>query len=839
MRRIVAAVPCLLTLLALLPAAQAADAADEFKVKREEVFEFAQKPAVTREGDKITIAFETKAFCDVTVAIEHANGKILRHFASGVLGPKAPAPFQKASKKQTLVWDGKNDQDVYVDDKDACTVRVSLGLKPQFEKSLFHSPYKRIGRNQPAMAAAPEGVYVYEGDMADSVRMYDHEGTYVRTVYPFPAAKLEAVKGLRWRTTLDGVKVPFKEGSHQVTFLGSGYNGGFDPATGYGQYRLKDLHAYDGLPSYPAAATMAVRGDRLALAGLSLVRLATDGSSGGLDLNGGKSSVTGLVHSTYVFDGPAEIMPRSAAFSPDGKWVYLTGYNWGESRDTGGACHQWLHGVLRVSFDGKASATFAGNLDRLASGANAPGGAGDNQFNCAVSVACDAAGQVYVADYVNNRIQVFSPDGKLKESIPANRPAQVAVHQKSGEIYVFSWSYGHSGNTRMEGVEPKLTRLEAQAGHKKIAEYKLPFATVSGAHEWVGPMGTQYRVELDSWAEPATVWLVPEQAGGGETWKPWGLKVLTVEADKLTLKKDFGAETIKSVACDVPTTGRMRISVNPASGKVYALEGMGTASGDRVVEIDPVKGKDRYVDLPFGAEDICFDSTGLAYLRTGDMVARYDPASWREVPWDYGEERPGISHCGGRSAKVLAGLALPGSRPGPWFHCGGFGVSPKGHLVVQCFNGGSGGNAKLDRPGEPAVSSQVGKAYEPQIYAGRQRWGELHIWDAHGKVLFEDATPGVTITDGVCIDRDDNIYVLTNPMRTPEGKRLLNPLSDPFGIDCGLRCDYSFSKNQRITLTVTPLPGAVFNGWSGACNNKKLSCSFSPKKDLKVTAKFK
>ena len=63
--------------------------------------------------------------------------------------------------------------------------------------------------------------------------------------------------------------------------------------------------------------------------------------------------------------------------------------------------------------------------------------------------------------------------------------------------------------------------------------------------------------------------------------------------------------------------------------------------------------------------------------------------------------------------------------------------------------------------------------------------------------------------------------------------------SDPFGIDCGLRCDYSFTKNQRITLTVTPLPGAVFNGWSGACNNKKLSCSFAPKKNLKVTAKFK
>jgi hypothetical protein len=33
---------------------------DEFKVKREAVFEFAQKPQVTRQGDRVTIAFETK-----------------------------------------------------------------------------------------------------------------------------------------------------------------------------------------------------------------------------------------------------------------------------------------------------------------------------------------------------------------------------------------------------------------------------------------------------------------------------------------------------------------------------------------------------------------------------------------------------------------------------------------------------------------------------------------------------------------------------------------------------------------------------------------------------------
>jgi len=53
-KRILTAALSLLGFVAL-----AADV-DEFKVKREEVFEFAQKPVVTRAGDNITIAFETK-----------------------------------------------------------------------------------------------------------------------------------------------------------------------------------------------------------------------------------------------------------------------------------------------------------------------------------------------------------------------------------------------------------------------------------------------------------------------------------------------------------------------------------------------------------------------------------------------------------------------------------------------------------------------------------------------------------------------------------------------------------------------------------------------------------
>ena len=81
---------------------------DEFKIKREAVFEFEQKPKVSRDGDNVTIEFITKGFCDVTIAIENEEGKIVRHLASGVLGPNVPLPFQKDSKQQKVIWDGKD-----------------------------------------------------------------------------------------------------------------------------------------------------------------------------------------------------------------------------------------------------------------------------------------------------------------------------------------------------------------------------------------------------------------------------------------------------------------------------------------------------------------------------------------------------------------------------------------------------------------------------------------------------------------------------------------------------------------------------------------------------------
>ena len=125
--------PPVVSILLVVSAASAiASDLDEFKVKRQEVYEFTEKPKVVRDGDTVTVTFTSKAFCDATVAVEDGRGRVVRHLASGVLGAKAPEPLQKNSLRQTLVWDGKDDKGEYVDDKDGIIVRVSLGLKPQF-----------------------------------------------------------------------------------------------------------------------------------------------------------------------------------------------------------------------------------------------------------------------------------------------------------------------------------------------------------------------------------------------------------------------------------------------------------------------------------------------------------------------------------------------------------------------------------------------------------------------------------------------------------------------------------------------------------------------------------
>ena len=200
---------CLVIVLFSFSSVFSQDPYQEFKVKRKNVFEFTKKPEMKDEKNATTISFAVKDYCDVTVAIESSDGKILRHLASGVLGDNAPEPFKKSSLEQSIFWDNKDDTGKYVDDKANIKIRVSLGLQAEYEKDLYYSPYKRIS-SLPVLYSAPEGIYVYEGMGRDHLRLFGHDGVYQKSIYPFPASQLKNVKGLNWVKAPDGLKSSFK-----------------------------------------------------------------------------------------------------------------------------------------------------------------------------------------------------------------------------------------------------------------------------------------------------------------------------------------------------------------------------------------------------------------------------------------------------------------------------------------------------------------------------------------------------------------------------------------------------------------------------------------------------
>ncbi len=793
--------------ICILAPAQAQSIPDEFRIKRQEVFEFTEKPTVTREGNRFTVRFASKGFCDATVAIEEASGpstgsgqaRIVRHLVSGVLGSNAPAPFQKGSLRQSVVWDGKDDKGDYVADPAACTVRVSLGLRPRFERNLYWSPYKRVSEAAPLIAACEQGVVLCEGKGVDQVRLYDRQGTYLRTIYPFPADKLSQVKGLDWRDFPQGVRYPWKQSLYQQTLLTSGDN----------------CNYYDlGGMSGRAAAAIAVHGPRLLLAGLKLNRLATDGSSGGMELAGGSTSFALPPFRTWVGDWTIRATPSSAAVSPDGKWLYLAGYAYRipSHRDT-------LHGVARMAFDGAGDAEpFLGTLgvkDGLPLGA----GDGPGQFRNATSVDCDGQGRVYVGDFMNDRVQVFSPEGKFLKQIKVLKPAVVRVDRKSGQVWVFSWLVPSRLWQAAEPgilIEPMLTRFKSLDEPGPLAQAPLPlgkqpFGSNGKIDPWLGySSALWYTAEVDFRADPVTVWIGNDSWAGGQRlwtgedfWDRMGVRLLREKDGQWQVVRDFAAETRKEVTRGRPPSNAIqRLQVNPATGLLYVGEadsGPTTKAHNELLEIDPRTGRIRIVQLPFNAMEFVFDQGGTLYLRNTDMMARYDPATFREIPWDYGEERERLGDDGsihGRSTKAIAALAMP-SKSTVCYHQGGINVNARGHVIASCgtrFSGISGFKPGADvgalaasgkwtggRMDYDALAAQGGKGYQPTVYPGRISSPTtpcIHVWDKHGKLIYEDAVPGIAQVDGVAIDRDDNIYVMHTPSRVLHGTKYINQVSE-------------------------------------------------------------
>ncbi len=749
---------------------------DEFKVKREAVFEFAQPPTVTRTGDTIAISFETKGFCDITVAIEREDGTIVRHLASGVLGDNAPEPFEKSSKKQTVIWDGKDNVGKYVDDKDALTVRVSLGLKPRFERTLFWHPWKRAG-NVMVVATAPDGVLVFKsGRAVDHLRYFDRDGKFMRTLYPFPAEKIESVPGIIWHRFPDGAKLPIKPNWQQTTLLMSGSNCS-KPTYKDGKYSGYAPRKVE-LPG-SAGHGLVVGKKRVALIGHRLSRLALDGTSDGLNVHGPDVSYYGPDK-----EFRKNVHPRRGAFSPDEKWLYLTMYNQTLLKSTmkyGLGRSTWRHAVKRIRFaDDKAT-------PELFAGGDKPGKE-DGQFDMPVDVATDARGRVYVADHRNDRIQIFKADGKHLKTIASKRPTRIDIHPKTGELFVFSWALpvpdGRRSTPSASTGRYVLTRYSSlDKSAKKTATWDMNIKPDPRGHPLMN-RGFNNQINtsaaMDFSGDKLRIWVnarSPAGHRGRSGSRGEGVMLLEQDGDSWKVKGDFLNDAARGIRrVNAAIWNRQRLYVNPKNGMLYLLEGdsaHGKAS-KRTLQIDPDTGRTREIQLPLSVEDMAFDPDGHVYLRTHKMVMRYQPDTWREVPFDYGEERErhNFGNSGGeRSGKVISGSVFRG---GGSFHHGGFHVAPNGNLVVAGRYHTQSASVGTRRHEAQADETAT---YQPNVYPGRIM-GAIHlvqILDRYGNMLHEDAVPGVHgLINGVAIDNRNDIYLLSAAIRYYNGARHFN-----------------------------------------------------------------
>lgn len=760
-----------------------ADVPDELKIKREELYEFEIAPTAIKNNDEIKISFTTKGYCDVTIAIENSQGDIIRHLASGVLGPKAPEPFKANSKAQTVTWDSKDDKGVYVKNANEMSIRVSLGLKPMYNQGLFWEPKKRISRGGAAdittedmiPVATPEGVYVYDGNGVDLVKLFDHKGNYIRTVYPFPSANLNKIDGLIWKEYPHGYKRPKKHGINQTTFLTSG------------NVNTKDFKQSGAFTM--AVSTSGEKGN-IALSKISLNRISTTGSSANID--GKDLSLNGPI--TWLDLEPnkkwkdnlhadTRTCPYSSAFSPDGKKLYLSGYNNISSRTK-----HWLDGIMVLDYaKDETPKVFVGEFK--------------HQNGMTTSVACDKEGRVYSANYTEGTIDVYTPEAKLIKKIPIEYPTSLSINPINGEIYVFSWYVGgviwsiHPAlKDKKMYPKPTLTIITSLDDNTVKAKYPLPYIPEfkGGTTEFYGwgdsCHGTQYRASVDFWAEKPIIWLIAKNPMGidfkgtegvfnwGSGWENSGPLLLQADGKELKMVGNFSADASKTVVKLSDNLGHQRIYVNPFNKKLYATDKEANVGGGEfkdLWEIDPETGNVKCIPLPISqAEDMAFDQNGLVYFRQvgeAKRVIRYDMNPWRQIPWDYGIE--GTDKKGG---EIISSINLPQAHKGTgWQSEGGLWVSPKGHIAVWVSVKNPDPNANVARIWEKEKTYK-GDEYTPQAYQGRASVGCIHVWDDRGKLIYEDAVPGVDMTDGVAIDNDDNLFFMTWAPRVYSGEKYFN-----------------------------------------------------------------
>jgi len=415
---------------------------------------FAAKPTVAKDGAGCRIEFAAAAPTDCAVYVLDAAGKVVRHLAAGVLGEQAPAPL-KPGLAQALAWDGKDDLGRPVGGG-PFKVRVGLGLRPQFDRMIGFNP--AAVSSVRAIAVGPKsevfvffgfgGLHPSDGSMAGSV--FSREGKYLRTIMPYPAnLPEEKLKGLKRLELNDGRKVPFWYQAETRSLVpGAGENENHDAiATSDGRV------AFVGRLEYTRYAQPGP---------IHLVVLNADG---GVPADGPLK--------TRIFERGVS---ATLALSPDEKTIYASDVRQPGHKETE---HYGIpvNVVYKFGWEDKEAKPFLGGKDA----------AGDWALNDPKGLCTDKEGNLFVADKGNGRVAVFKPDGSFLGALKTAKPERVAVHRKTGAVYVLG------GKNINALVKFKSWKDDQPAAKAAIPDFKHAGYRVSMA--------------MDDQADPPVLWI--------------------------------------------------------------------------------------------------------------------------------------------------------------------------------------------------------------------------------------------------------------------------------------------------------------------------------------------
>ncbi|KPJ71188.1 MAG: hypothetical protein AMS14_09365, partial [Planctomycetes bacterium DG_20] len=461
-------------MLAVMAAAAAAPAAGEVT--------FVSGPTVNGEQAGVRVAFAVNEPTDAEVAILDAKGQVVRHLAAGMLGQAPLVPLRAGAVKPppastnplavSLLWDRTDDDGKPV--AGPVEVRVRLGLAPKLEKVLGFDGNALTNILGLAVNAKGE-VFVLTGESTYGrtlLRVLDRNGKYLRTVMPYSAAVCATRAAPMGQLRLDGRPIPivYNAHGHNLLPMNSGMkhqnmivlpNGTLVLASAVGTI----------VEHAPMRHLLAIAPDGGAPEGMAFI---------GPDIR----KPIGMLGGTG--EGGSRFFDHLAA-SPDGQTLYYS--TWSDSRVA-----KPQHVVYRLKWtDAELGEPFLGEKDKP--------GDDDQHFNSPQGLAVDARGRLYVCDHGNNRVVVFTPDGRPAGKFTVPDPEQIAVHPKTGAIFIVSRKQGRRVDaytlrafSAFDGAAAKeLASLDAKASWAVMALDP----SAADARLWIGHRSQLFPVTFD------------------------------------------------------------------------------------------------------------------------------------------------------------------------------------------------------------------------------------------------------------------------------------------------------------------------------------------------------